>query len=156
MEYYTVTLDSIGQDSANTFTCYLTQPLRNIVQAKLTAAHIKTTAATEHCYISIEELDSNFSDHTSNVYEGQSNMTQIRNSFASLVTNTVTLNASGIDTALVFKDEYTIETKYAYPIRRLDRFRVKILDQNGLSIKPPAVSGNNFLVIRFTCLSAAV
>ena len=59
-KYHTVTLDTVGQTSSNTFTCYLTQPIRNIVEAKLIAAHIKTTEVTEHCYISIEELDSHF------------------------------------------------------------------------------------------------
>ena len=48
-EYHTVTLDTVGQASANAFTCYLTQPIRNIVAAKLIAAHIKTTEITEHC-----------------------------------------------------------------------------------------------------------
>lgn len=31
-EYHTITIDSIGQDSANTFTCHLQQPLKNVVQ----------------------------------------------------------------------------------------------------------------------------
>lgn len=151
-EYYTITLDSVGQASSNTFTCFLAQPIRNIVQAKLTAAHIKTTASTEHCYVSIEELNSNFSDHTSNVYEGQADMTNIRNSFASIVSNTTTLNPTGIDTLIVFKDEYNIQTHYTYPIRTIDRFRVNILNQIGETIKNPGVTGNNFLVIQFTCL----
>ena len=57
-EYHTVTIDSIGQTTANTFTCHLQQPLKNVVQAKLLAARINTTTATKHCYLSIEELDS--------------------------------------------------------------------------------------------------
>ncbi len=56
-EYHTITVDTIGQESANTFTCYLAQPLKNIVQARLTAARINSNASTEHCYISIKELD---------------------------------------------------------------------------------------------------
>jgi len=155
-EYYNVTLDTVGQDSANTFTCFLNQAIRNVVQAKLTAAHIKTTSATEHCYISITELDSSFSEHTSNVYEGQSDMSIIRNSFASLVTNTTSLNPTGNDSVLIFKDEYDVETNYAYPIRRIDRFRVTILDQLGRPIVPPTISGNNFIVLRLKCLSANV
>ena len=32
-EYHTITIDSIGDGtSANTFTCYLQQPLKNVVQ----------------------------------------------------------------------------------------------------------------------------
>lgn len=152
-EHYTITLDTIGQTSSNTFTCYLAQPLHNIVHARLSAAHIKTTEATAQCYISIEELDSHYTDHTSNVYDGQSNMTKLRNTFASLVSNTVTNTPSGNDTAIVFKDEYTVETFYNAPIKSVDRFRVRILDQDGNTIKNPSVAGNNFIILRLTCLN---
>ena len=32
-EYHTITIDTIGQGSSNTFTCFLNQQLRNVVQA---------------------------------------------------------------------------------------------------------------------------
>ena len=151
-EYYTVTLDSVGQTSANTFTCYLTQPIRNIVDAKLIAAHIKTTEVTEHCYITIDELDSKYMERTSNVYEGQPNMTQIRNSFASLVSDSVSLNPSGNDSVILFKDEYPVETHYTFPIGSVDRFRVKIYDQRGRTLTNPVITaGNNFIVLRLKC-----
>ena len=44
-EYHTITLDSVGQSSANTFTCFLQTPLRNVVQARLVAAHIHSNAS---------------------------------------------------------------------------------------------------------------
>ena len=151
-EYYTVTLDSVGQTSANTFTCYLTQPIRNIVAAKLIAAHIKTTEVTEHCYITIEELDSKYMERTSNVYEGQPGMTQIRNSFASLVSDSVSLNPSGNDSIILFKDEYPVESQYTFPIGSVDRFRVKIYDQRGKTLTNPVITaGHNFIVLRLKC-----
>lgn len=151
-EYYTVTLDSVGQTSANTFTCFLTQPIRNIVEAKLIAAHIKTTEVTEHCYITIEELDSKYMERTSNVYEGQPGMTQIRNSFASLVSDSVSLNPSGNDSVILFKDEYPVESQYTFPIGSVDRFKVKIYDQRGKTLTNPIITaGNNFIVLRLKC-----
>lgn len=151
-EYHTVTLDTVGQVSTNVFTCFLAQPIRNIVEAKLIAAHIKTTEVTEHCYISIEELDSNFIERTSNIYEGQPGMTQIRNSFASLVSDSVSLNPSGNDSIILFKDEYPVETHYTFPIGSIDRFRVKIYDQRGQTLTNPVITGgNNFIVIRLKC-----
>ena len=151
-EYHTVTLDTVGQVSSNTFTCFLAQPIRNIVEAKLIAAHIKTTEVTEHCYISIEELDSKFTERTSNIYEGQPGMTQIRNSFASLVSDSVSLNPSGNDSIILFKDEYPVESHYTFPIGSIDRFRVKIYDQSGQTlINPVIASGHNFIVIRLKC-----
>jgi hypothetical protein len=140
-EYHTVTIDSIGQDSANTFTCFLQQPLKNVVQARLLAARISTTTNTEHCYVSIEELDSIFNDRASNVYEGQASMSMLRNSFASIVTDGVA--------DIVFKDNYTIATQYIDPIRRIDRFTVTIRDQDAVTV--PNGSGSTFLVLRFVC-----
>ena len=142
-EYHTVTIDSIGQDSANTFTCYLQQPLKNVVQARLLAAHIHSNVSTEHCYVSIDELDSIFNDRTSNVLSGQASMSVLRNSFASIVTD---------DTELItFKDNYPIVTQYIDPIRRIDRFNVTIRNQDGITIQNPDTPGNNFLVLRFVC-----
>jgi len=44
-EYHTITIDSVGQTNANTFTCHLQQPLKNVVQARLVAARINTTTS---------------------------------------------------------------------------------------------------------------
>ena len=143
-EYHTITIDSMGQDNANTFTCHLQQPLKNVVQARLVGARINTTTATEHCYISISELDSIFSDRASNVLTGQSSLSILRNSFASLVT--------ADDTGIIsFKNEYTVATQYVTPIRSIDRFTVNIRDQDANLVTPPNPAENNFLVFRFVC-----
>ena len=144
-EYHTVTIDTIGQTSANTFTCYLSQPLKNIVQARLLTARINTSADTEHCYVSIKELDSIFSDRASNVYDGQASLSMIRGSFASLST-------TGTPGAVVnFRDEYSIATQYIDPIRRLDRLTVTLRNQDGETIERAGAGDKNFLVLRFVC-----
>ena len=142
-EYHTVTIDSIGQDSANTFTCFLSQPLKNVVQARLIAARINTTTNTEHCYVSIEQLDSIFTDRASNVYDGQASMSLLRGSFASLVKDEAT--------TVTFKDDYQVVTQYIDPIRRVDRLNVTIRDQDGETIERAGAGDKNFLVIRFVC-----
>jgi hypothetical protein len=142
-EYHTVTIDSIGQDSANTFTCYLQQPLKNIVQCRLLAARINSNVSTEHCYLSIRELDTIFNDRASNVYEGQASLSMLRGSFASLV--------SDGGASVTFKDEYPIAIQYIDPIRRLDRFTVTIRNQDGVTIVPSTPAKDNFLVLRFVC-----
>ena len=148
-EYHTITVDTIGQASANTFTCHLQQPLKNVVQARLLAAHIHSNVVTEHCYVSVEELDSIFSDRASNVLTGQGHLSMLRGSFASLITNNATHDAG--DSLITFKDDYTIATQYVNPIRRIDRLSVTIRDQNGNTIKNSTESGANFLVFRFVC-----
>ena len=143
-EYHTITIDSVGQGNANTFTCHLQQPLKNVVQARLVGARINTTTATEHCYVSISELDSIFSDRASNVLTGQSSLSILRNSFASLIT--------ADDTGIIsFKDDYPVATQYVNPIRSIDRFTVNIRDQDANLVTPPNPAENNFLVIRFVC-----
>jgi hypothetical protein len=142
-EYHTITIDTIGQDSANVFTCHLQQPLKNVVQARLLAAHINSNVSTKHCYVSIDELDSIFSDRASNVLTGQASMSMLRGSFASIVTDGNAL--------ISFKDNYTIATQYVDPIRRVDRLSVTIRDQNGIPIKPSDGNDDNFLVLRFVC-----
>ena len=148
-EYHVITVDSIGQDSANTFTCHLQQPLKNVVQARLLAAHIHSNVVTEHCYVSIEELDTIFNDRASNVLTEQSHMSMIRGSFASIVTDSATHEEG--DSLINFKDNYPIVSQYINPIRRIDRLSVTIRNQTGATIKNSSDDGANFLVFRFVC-----
>ena len=148
-EYHTITIDTIGQDSANTFTCHLQQPLKNVVQARLLAAHIHSNVVTEHCYVYVEELDTIFNDRASNVLTGQGHLSMLRGSFASLITESAT-HATG-NSLITFKDSYPIVSQYIDPIRRIDRLSVTIRDQNGNTIKNSTDDGANFLVFRFVC-----
>ena len=148
-EYHTITIDSVGQESANTFTCHLQQPLKNVVQARLLAAHIHSNVVTEHCYISVEELDTIFNDRASNVLTGQGHLSMLRSSFASLISESTT--HGGSNSLITFKDNYPIATQYVNPIRRIDRLAVTIRDQDGNTIKNSTDAGENFLVFRFVC-----
>lgn len=148
-EYHTVTIDSIGQTNSNAFTCYLNQPIKNVVQARLTAAHIHTVDTTKHYYISIEELDSNFSVRTSNVYGGQSNLSKVNGCFASLVSTAV--DPGNAEHILLFRDDYPVVTQYIDPIRQISRFTVKIFDQDGNLLTPNGTDDPNHLIIRFVC-----
>lgn len=148
-EYHTITVDTIGQANANTFTVFLNQPLKNVVQARLLAAHIHTTNVTEHCYVSIDELDTNFNDRASNVFEGQGDISVVRRSFGSLITDNTT--HGGSDSVVIFKDEYPVVTQYIDPVRKIDRLSVKLLNQEGQTIKNPSSISPNFLVLRFVC-----
>lgn len=148
-EYHTITVDTLNQASSNSFTCFLSQPLKNVVQARLLAARIRTKTATEHCYISIDELNSVFNDRATNEYEGQASLGMLRNSFASIAhANTV---ASGAQT-ISFKDEYPIATQYVNPIRSIDRLTVNIRNQSGVPIVPALQTDrNNYFILRFVC-----
>ncbi len=146
-EYHTITVDTLNQASSNSFTCFLSQPLKNVVQARLLAARINTVTpanGSEHCYISIDELNSVFNDRATNVYEGQASLGMLRKSFASIVTTD--------DTGIIsFKNDYPIAVQYVNPIRSIDRLTVSIRNQSGVLITPPNPAENNYLVLRFVC-----
>jgi len=151
-EFHTITIDSVGQASANTFTAFLNRPLRNVVQATLLGAHIHTTDATEHCYVSISELDSIFMDRASKdppqSVATQPALSVLRNSFASLISEANT--HTGSNNLLIFRNNYPVITQYIDPINTIDRFTVTIRDQNGDTIEDGA-TGDNFLILHFVC-----
>jgi len=148
-EYYTITIDSIDQTSANAFTVHLENPLHNVVQARLIAAHLHTLDTTEHIYVSIEELDSMFNDRATNVIGGQSGLSKVKNSFASLVTTNAD-HGNG-DHVQIFIDDYPVVTQYINPIRKISRFTIKMYDQNGDPLPPNTNNNPNHLIIRFVC-----
>lgn len=149
-EYHTITIDSTGQASANSFTCYLENPLKNVVQAKLVASHIHTKASNQHIYISIQELDSNFNDRATRTLNGAGTIGNVKGAFASLISD-VTAVGTG-NHINNFKDEYEVCTQYINPIRRVDRFTVNIYDQAGAPIAPNTAGTPNFLIVKFTCM----
>ena len=149
-EYHTITVDTIGQASANTFTAYLQNPLRNVVQCRLLAAHVHANVQqTEHLYVSVDELDSNFNDRAAisgssvGAHAGQGNISVVRSAFGSVISEGNEL--------IAYKDNYSIAVQYIDPILRIDKLTVRLLNQNGVAITNPLVAGENFLVLRFVC-----
>ncbi len=154
-EYHTITVDSIGQSSANTFVVHLQNPLKNVVQARLLAASVHANLQTEHMYISIDELDTHFNDRAAiagdnNAHTGQGNISVVRSAFGSIaIDNAIHQNGN---TIITFKDkDYPIVTQYIDPIRRIDKLSVKLLNQNGLTIGNSTATGDNFFILRFVC-----
>jgi|SRR6056300_22267 hypothetical protein len=138
-EYHSITVDTIGQDSKNTFTVHLTQPLENIVQARLSAARIDAVGSNV-CHISIDELNTNYAQRTSNVFEGQANMTTLNNAFGTLIQDG--------SNPIIFKNEYDVTTQYVTPIRKVDRLTCTLRDENGATITD---GSDNFLIFKFVC-----
>ncbi len=138
-EYHSITVDTVGQDSKNTFTVHLTQPIENVVQAKLSAARIDALTSNV-CHISVEELDTSFSQRTSNLYGGQSDLTILNRNFASVIQEG--------SNPIVFNGQYDVSTQYMTPIRKIDRLTCVLRDQTGSTIKNGA---DNILMFKFVC-----
>ena len=166
-EYAIITVDSIGQTSANNFQVHFQTPLTNIVQAKLIGSHIHTTATTDHLYIDIEELqvDPILNQRTSNVAGGQPALSNVTGTFATLISTNFPLNTSqgggggngggghghdgDDDYVHVFENQYPIVSQYLAPLQNLSTLTIKIYDQNGNLIPPNSDNDPNHLILSF-------
>ena len=153
-EYAVITVDSIGQSSANNFQVHLQTPLNNIVQAKLIGAHIHTTVQTDHLYIDIDELeiDPILNQRTSNVAGGQPALSNITGTFASLISKAIEPEKKGHsdDTYIfIFENQYPIVSQYLEPLQNLSTLTIKIYDQNGNLIPPNSDNDPNHFIISF-------
>ena len=146
-EYHTVIVDSFDGTATNNnaFSVFLQTPLKNIVQAQLITANIRLAAAERVCHISIDELDTIFTQRTSNVVNGQSNFSVLNRNFGTLV-KTGDYNT----THLVFKNEYPVMQQYVSPIRKLDRLSITFRSGDATS---SVIQNDNdsILVFRFVC-----
>ena len=144
-EYHTVIVDSFDGTATNNnvFSVYLQTPLKNIVQAQLLTANIRVASAERVCHISIDELDTIFTQRTSNVVNGQSNFSMLNKNFGTIV-KTGDYNS----THLVFKNEYPVMQQYINPIRKLDRLTITLRDGDAAGF---ATGEDSFFVFRFVC-----
>jgi hypothetical protein len=153
-EYAVITVDSIGQSSANNFQVHLQTPLNNIVQAKLIGAHIHTTVQTDHLYIDIDELeiDPILNQRTSNVAGGQPALSNVTGTFGTLISRAIVPQGQGHsdDTYIfTFENQYPIVSQYLAPLQNLSTLTIKIYDQNGNLIPPNSDNDPNHFIISF-------
>ena len=59
---------------------------------------------------------------------------------------------AGTDHITNFKDDYDVSTQYINPLRKVDKFTVNIMNQDGDGILPNAAGTPNYLIVKFTCL----
>jgi len=138
-EYHTIIVDTADQVSKNTFSVYLQQPLDNVVQVRLTAAQIHTSSSNV-CHISIDELNTNFSQRATSDLDGQSSLTSLNRSFGTILCD----GAGNFN----FTDNYPVVQQYITPIRKLGRLSFTLRNQSGDTI-PGAV--DNYFILRFIC-----
>src|SRR6056300_1387728 len=143
-EYHTVIVDSFGQPTSDSiFTVFLTDPLENIVQAQLLTANLRVGSGTRIVHLSINELDTNFSQRATTEGNGQASLQVLNRNFGSII------NSSGTaGTTLYFKNEYPVMQQYVAPIRKLDRLTITMRDGDATGF---ATGDDSFLVFRFVC-----
>lgn len=137
-EYHTIIVDTINQPSKNTFSVYLQNPIENIVQARLTAAHVHTKSSNV-CHISIDELNTNFNQQTTS----QLNSPSFNFSFGTILTD--------VSGNFNFADNYPVVQQYITPVRKLGRMSFTLRNQNGDTIPKPDEDAENYFIFRFVC-----
>ena len=142
-EYHTVIVDSFQQDSDSVFTVFIPNPLENIVQAQLLTANLRVGSGTRIVHLSIDELNTNFSQRATKEVNGQAALQVLNRNFGSII------NSSGTTgTTLYFKNEYPVMQQYVNPIRKLDRLTITLRDGDATGF---ATGGDSFFVFRFVC-----
>ena len=147
-EYHTVIVDSFDGTATNNnaFSVYLQTPLENIVQAQLITANISVASIERVCHISIDELDTIFTQRASSSVNGQSDRQILNRNFGTLV-KTGDYNT----THLVFKNEYPVMQQYVAPIRKLDRLTITLRSGDATSSVIDDSNANSVVVFRFVC-----
>jgi hypothetical protein len=139
-EYHTVLVDTIGQSNKGTFTVHLQQELENVVQVRLLAAQVRPTSTSNVCSISVQELDSQFTQRATNEPDGQSSLSTLNRAFATIIDD----GAGKFN----FRDQYPILQQYITPIRKISRLNIVIRDQTG---QPISGTLDNYFIFKFTC-----
>ena len=142
-EYHTVIVDSFQQTSDSVFTVFIPNPLENIVQAQLLTANLRVGSGTRIVHLSIDELNTNFSQRATKEVNGQAALQVLNRNFGSII------NSSGTTgTTLYFKNEYPVMQQYINPIRKLDRLTITLRDGDAAGF---ATGADSFFVFRFVC-----
>jgi hypothetical protein len=142
-EYHTVIVDSFQQDSDSVFTVFIPNPLENIVQAQLLTANLRVGSGTRVVHLSIDELNTNFSQRATKEVNGQADQQVLNRNFGSIIN---TSGTGGLN--LYFKNEYPVMQQYINPIRKLDRLTITLRDGDAANF---ATSEDSFFVFRFVC-----
>jgi hypothetical protein len=97
------------------------------------------------CHVSINELDTIFTQRASSSVNGQADKQILNRNFGTLV-KTGDYNS----THLVFKNEYPVMQQYINPIRKLDRLSITLRSGDATS---SVIDTNNdsIFVFRFVC-----
>ena len=140
---HTVIVDSFQQTSDSVFTVFIPNPLENIVQAQLLTANLRVGSGTRIVHLSIDELNTNFSQRATKEVNGQAALQVLNRNFGSII------NSSGTSgTTLYFKNEYPVMQQYINPIRKLDRLTITLREGDATGF---TTSEDSFLVFRFVC-----
>lgn len=153
-EFYTVHTDSLSGNTwtdydnlgQSSYTTFLFRPIENVVQVSVQTANIPLEESNV-CYLRVNELGSQFNEGsgqaTSNsITSVPVTKDKIRGSIAKF-------NKASTGRTIYNQVDYSTQTQFITPIRKIDRLTIEVLDENGANAY---VNSNVFVSFRFTCL----
>ena len=150
-EYYTIHTTSQSLTESNVeYTCFLTMPLKDVVEAEIITASVETNSNVVH--VVVDELETKFSDFAT-VESNPFNGSTMRNLFGSFYRDQIDPPPADPQynfPRLTFLNRYIMKHEYIYPIRRLDRLSVTLYDEQGVKLTNP--NSPTFITFRFKCL----
>ena len=162
-EFYTIYADSNTYSDtlsgATDFKTYLFSPLIDVVQVSVLLATIgeqASPATSNVCYLTVDELSSHFNEITGNNIVS----TATSDSLGPFITAFPTARANFQNPLAVFflndgltiykQNDYSTQTQFINPIRKLERLTCKLWDGNGVPLLLDT-GGRVHITFRFTC-----
>jgi hypothetical protein len=157
-EFYTIHSDSItsntGTLNGNTFTTHLFTPLKDVVQVSVLFANFDANVggpSSNVCYLNVDQLSSNFNEITGNVSTSNVMSVSANPISKSKYQNPIAIfNVNNSGRTLYQQNDYSTQTQFITPIRKLSRLDCTLSDINGNPIL--LKSEDVFITFRFTCM----
>lgn len=151
-EFFTVHTDSLSSNTwtnsgrQDSFVSHMFRPIENVVQVSVVTANIPVEDSNV-CYLRVGELTSQFNESggeavTNSITSSVAAKDRIRGSLAKF-------NVSGSGRTIYQQHDYSTQTQFITPIRKIDRLTTELLDENGSN---SYVTSNVFITYRFTCM----
>ena len=158
-EFFTIHTDSstVSGLNGNNYTTHLFRPLKDVVQVSIVNAVFSNTAAniSPVAYLTVDELQSQFNEITGN-NAGQSNVlavsafpserAQFQNPLAAFPID------GSITTQIYKQSDFSTQTQFISPIRKLDRITCRLWGVDGTSLLLKSPTDVVHISFRFTCL----
>lgn len=154
-EFYTIHTDSLSSNTwengnQSRFTTHLFRPLKDIVQVSVLTANFDATNSNV-AYLNVEQLSSPFNDAAGepNTGGGDSMIVSGIGSKDRTRTALARFNVAATGRTQYNQQDFSTQTQFVTPIRKLDRITCELLDETGNLL---AVNSNIFVSYRFTCM----
>ena len=156
-EFFTIHTDSISSSTwtvagnQSSFTTHLFRPLKDIVQVSIILCSISTALTTNVVYLCSPQLSSLYNENTG--FPTQSSnaaaIVSVPDTKDKIRAALARFPVPGAGRIVYMQNDFSTQTQFATPIRKLDRITCELFDQSGdLS----TITSNIFVTFRFTCM----